>query len=84
MSRAVLEGLTIVFLIGGMCVTLDGSASTAQQLIGAAVTVAALIGAVVLGARRHRDLGPDHCVLHGLRFDEDGCPGCRAMQEPPR
>jgi hypothetical protein len=79
-----LEGLTIVALIGGACVALEGGASVAQQVIGFVVASVALFGAVALGARRHRELGPDHCTLHGLPFDEEGCPGCRAMQEPPR
>lgn len=54
------------------------------QLIVAGVAAVCVIASILLQLKQNAALGSDHCRIHGMKFDAEGCPACRATMEPPR
>ncbi len=85
MRQALIEAALSVAIVVGLLIGIREEVRLLESVISLFIALVSLTVLVSMRmAANRRELGPQHCALHGLPFGEDGCPGCRATQEPPR
>jgi hypothetical protein len=80
----IIATLAIVNVIGGSVVMLTDANPFWMKVAGFLAAVVGATTLLILNTAANRRLGPDHCRLHGMKHDEQGCAVCRSVMEPPR